>query len=407
MAVDSDNRVYVLASTDRAKQLVDVYRGNELDFSFAAYRAPKIEATREATLSIPLAGLDIALHAAGSKQLAIYHYLQSPQRLGGVEVRGGPAKVRVAWRKSPERFVGAYRVYAAADKDGPYARLVETKESEASFDVDPAKPLTHYRVAAQSRLDVEGDPSAAVEDLFRAAYRLYEGGKLDAALEGFERATKGAPDHPPNIEYLGRTLLALGRNEAALAQFQDLARRPGLETLGRRLEARALAASGDVLGARAVVERAVAAGHTDGATYELCADLSLRLSDAAGAVRCADTALEREPQNAQARAMRGEALIAFARATKLDAKQGTGWAGLAEAYLALKDETKARDALTHAAALPDAPLAVYRQLADLETRAGRHAAAFSSLERAVALAPADFELRLLQARSAAALERWD
>src|SRR5258706_14882989 len=186
MAVDSDNRVYVLASTDRAKQLVDVYRGNELDFSFAAYRAPKIEATREATLSIPLAGLDIALHDAGRKQLAIYHYLQSPQRLGGVEVRGGPAKVRVAWRKSPERFVGAYRVYAAADKDGPYARLVETKESEASFDVDPAKPLTHYRVAAQSRLDVEGDPSAAVEDLFRAAYRLYEGGKLDAALGGFE-----------------------------------------------------------------------------------------------------------------------------------------------------------------------------------------------------------------------------
>ena len=40
LAVDSDNRLYVLASTDRAKQLVDVYRGGELEFSFAAYRAP-------------------------------------------------------------------------------------------------------------------------------------------------------------------------------------------------------------------------------------------------------------------------------------------------------------------------------------------------------------------------------
>ena len=101
-----------------------------------------------------------------------------------------------------------------------------------------------------------------------------------------------------------------------------------------------------------------------------------------------------------------EAVIAFARATRLDAKQGAAWAGLAEGYLALKDEPKARDALAAAAALPDAPASVFRHLAELEARAGRHAAALQPYERAIALHPGDADLRLAYARSLAQLERW-
>jgi tetratricopeptide (TPR) repeat protein/DNA-binding beta-propeller fold protein YncE len=518
LAVDSDNRIYVLATTDRAKQLVDVYRGGELEFSFAAYRAPKVESSREATLSIPLGGYDIAIHDADKKQFAVYHFLQAPQRVGALAVRGGPKRVEVAWRKSAERFVSSYRIYAATERDGQYTRIAESKEADLSFEVDPLKAFTHYRVSAVTRLDVEGEPTAPVEDLFRAAFRLYEGGKYDAALTGFERAAKSAPEHPAHIEYLGRTLLALGKHEAALARFQDLARRPGFEVVGRQLEARALAAGGDILGARAVVERAIAAGNADTTTFTLCADFSLILADPAGAVKCADTALEREPTNPYARAMRGEALIklgtvdkglaeldaataaapgdaelwrrsarvhqglgknaealaryarvreiaprdaeallasaeihlalgeldpartialslvgspaqesrgqyvlgrialkqekadeaviAFARAGKLDAKNGPAWAGLAEAYLLLKDERKARDALAAAAALPDAGAAVYRQLAELEIKGGRPAQAVAPLERGVVLLPGDYQLRLALARTLAALDRW-
>ncbi len=518
LSVDSDGRLYVLASTERAKQVVDVYQGTDLEFSFAAFRAPQIEASREATLSIPLGGFDLALHDAGRKQVAIYHYLQSPQRVGGLEVLGEPARVKLTWRKSPERYVTGYRVYAAAERGGAYERLLETKETEASFPVDAAKPASHFRVSAYTRLDVEGESAIPVEDLFRAAHRQFEAKQYEAARAGFERAAKAAPGHAAHVEYLGRSLLALGRHDAALAQFQDLARRPGFEIPGRQLEARALSASGDLLAARAAIERSMAAGQADAATYTLCADLSLRLADPAGAVRCADAALAKDASDASARAMRGEALvrlgavdkgieeldaataaapadpglwrraarvlqhlgrhaealvryarvleilprdpdallasaeirlalgemdparsialslvgspaqesrgqyilgrialkqekpeeavIAFARATKLDARHGAAWAGLAEAYLALKDERKAREALASAAALPDATVAVFRQLADLEIRAGRHAAALAPLERAVAQLPGDADLRLAQARSFAALERW-
>ena len=87
---------------------------------FGAYqilRTNAIEASREATLSIPVAGYDLAVHDAGRKQLAIYQYLQSPQRVGGLEVLGEPAKIKLTWRKSPERYVTGYRVYAAPERD--------------------------------------------------------------------------------------------------------------------------------------------------------------------------------------------------------------------------------------------------------------------------------------------------
>jgi len=518
LAVDADNRLYVLASTERAKQVVDVYRGEELEFSFSAYRAPKVEASRQATLSIPLGGYDIALHDAERKQLAIYHFLQSPQRVAGVEVRGEPTRVRLGWKKSPERHVVSYFVYAGLQRDGAYERLAETKATEASFPIEPAKPFQWFKVSAKTSLDVEGEASAPVEDVFRPAYRDFEARQYDAALAAFERAVKASAGSAASVEYLGRTQLALGRHEAALAQFQELARRPGLEVAGRQLEARALAAGGDFLAARSAIERAVASGHADSATYTLCADLSLRLADPAGAVRCADNALQRDPASASARAMRGEALIrlgatdkgiaeldaataaapgdadlwrrsaramqglgrqrealtrytrvlelaprdpdallaaaeihlgldeldpartialslvgsttqesrgqyvlgrialkqnkpeeaviAFARATNLDPRQGAAWAGLAEGYLALNDDSKARDALTKAAALPDASVGVLRSLAELEIRGGRHPAAIAPLSRAVALAPNDAALRLTQARTLAAAERW-
>jgi len=517
MSVDAEGRIYVLASTERSRQMVDVYNRGELEFSFAAYRAPKLEVTREATLSVPLDGYDITLYEAGRKQLALYHYLQSPQAVAGVEVLGEPARVRVAWRKSPERYVAAYRVYGAAERSGPYQQLAQTKELQSSFEVG-AQPYTYFTVAALTRLEVEGEPSAPVEDLFRTAYRHFEQKQFEAALANFEHAARAGPSNAATIEYLGRSLLALGRHATAIGQFQTLGGRAGYEKQGLVLEAQALAASGDVLAARAVVERAIGARHADATTYTLCADLSLQLRDPAGAVRCADIALASDANNPQARAMRGEALvrlgtvdkgvaeldaanaaapndaelwrrsgrvllglnrspealqrftkllelqprdadallasaeihlgqgeldqartialslvgspvqesrgqyvigrialkqekaddavIAFARATRLDAKQGAAWAGLAEGYLALKDERKARDALASAAALPDAPPAVFRQLAEVEIRAGRHAAALPALEKAVALQPNDAELRLTQARTYAQVERW-
>ena len=41
MSVDAEGRIYVLAATERARQMVDVYHRGELEFSFSAYRAPR------------------------------------------------------------------------------------------------------------------------------------------------------------------------------------------------------------------------------------------------------------------------------------------------------------------------------------------------------------------------------
>jgi tetratricopeptide (TPR) repeat protein len=519
LAIDADDRLYVLAATEGSRQVVDVYRGREHEFRFSAYRAPGVEASGKATLSRAIDGDDLVLHDAERGRIALYQYLQTPGQVAGLEVRGEPARARLRWRKAADRFVASYRVYGAAAPAGPWERVLDTKTPEATLDAAAAARYGAYRVGAVTGYGIEGEGSAPAEDLFRAGYREYEAGRHEAALPLFERAAKAAPDHAAPVEFLGRSQLALGRHAAALTQFRELGKRPGHEIAGRRLEAHALLAAGDRLGARAAAERAIAANQADAGTYALCAQLSLELNDAMGAVRCVEAALAKDPGNARSRAMLGEAqvrlgavdkglaeleaataaspadaepwrrsarvlqglgrhrealarharvlqinpedadarlasaqlhlelgeldqarsialslagspaqeargqvllgrialklqkpeeaLLALARATQLDPTYGDAWGGLAEAYLALRDEAKAAEALHKAARLPGAGVGVYRQLAELETRAGKHAAALAALERAVSMAPGDAGLRLAQARTLASLERWN
>ncbi len=518
LSIDAENRLYVFASTELGKQFIEVFQGPTREFSFAAYRTPQIEPSKAATFSIPPASYAFTLHDAERKELATYQFLQPPPRVGGIGVLGEPTKVRLTWLKSPERFVSGYRVFASPERDGAYERLHETQTAEASLGAEAAGRFLFYKVTAYTNFGVEGEASAPVEDLFRGGFREYEAKRYEPAVAAFTRAAQAAPDHAAAVEYLGRSLLALGRYDAAVGQFQDLARRPGWEIVGRLLEAQAIAASGDTLGARSATERAIAANQANSEIYALCGELSLQLGDTAGAVTCLETALSRDPKNATARAILGEAfvrlgavdkgiaeldaacaaapgeiaiwrragrvlqslgrprdalerykralaiaprdtealiaaanthlalgefdqartialsmagspdeesigqyvlgriaitqgkheeaVISLARATRLNPKYGAAWAALADAYLGLKDERKAREALSKAAALPDAEAGVFKRLAELETRDGRHAQALAALERAVALAPADVDLRLAQARTLAALGRW-
>ena len=518
LGIDGEDRIYVFASTEKARQAVDVFQGNEHVFSFSAYRAPKIEPSKTAIMSVQKSGDDILLFDLAAREGSVYQLLQSPQEVGGVEVRGDPSKVRVSWRKSPERYVSAYRVYGAPGRDGPFERLLETKSTEAEFASEVAGRYLAYRVSAITRLAMEGDPSIVIDDRFRIGFRHFEGGRFDAAVTALTRAAQNAPDHASPVEYLGRSFLALGKHDAAIAQFQDLASRSGHETTGLRLQAQAIAATGDLLGARSVLERAIAAHHADVATYQLCGEVSLRLADPAGAVNCLEIALKREAKNGRLRALLGDAfvrlgavdkgigeleaaqashpsdpeiwrlagqvmerlgrhrealsryervlslqprdadallasanthlqladfdkarsialslvgspaqesrgqyligriaalrnspeesMVAFNRATRLDPMNSAAWVGLAETNLALKDENKAREALGKAAQLEGADINVFRLLADLEARNGKHAAALAALERAVALAPGDYNLRLAHARTLASLDRW-
>ena len=518
LSVDSENRLYVASATEQGKQRVDVFYGATGEFSFAAYRTPQIEPSGAVTFSAPAASYAFTLFDAERKELAVYHFLQPLPRVGGVVVFGEPDKVRLTWLKSTARYVAGYRIYAAPGRDGPYERVLETQAAEASLGADSARRFLFYEVGARSKFDIDGEPSVAVEDGFRLGYREFEAARYETALAAFTRAAQSSPDHAAAVEYVGRSQLAMGRYDAAVGNFQDLAKRPGWETVGRLLEAKAIAASGDMLGARSATERAIAADQANAETYTLCGDLGLQLGDAAGAVTCSEKALARDPKNAAARAILGEAyvrlgavdkglaeldracaaspsetanwlragrvllslgrprdalqrynkalavaprdtealiaaanthlalgefdqartialsmagspveesigqyvlgriaiaqgkneeaVIALARATQLNPKNGQAWAALADAHLALKDERKAREALARAAALPNAEANVFGRLADLETREGRHVQALAALERAVALAPADTNLRLAQARTLAALGRW-
>ncbi|HEY6240253.1 MAG TPA: tetratricopeptide repeat protein, partial [Burkholderiales bacterium] len=383
LSVDAENRLYVFAATDLGKQFVEVYQGTHREFSFAAYRTPQIEPSGAATFSIPPASYAFTLHDAERKEIATYHFLQPPPRVGGVEVRGEPAKVRITWLKSTERFVSGYLVDAAEERGGPYVRVIETKTPEVSLGAETTARFLFYRVGARSNFGVEGEPSAPAEDLFRGGYREFEAKRYETAVAAFTRAAQASSDHAAPVEYLGRSTLAMGRYDAAVSHFQDLAGRPGQEIVGRRLEARAMAASGDTLGARAAIERAIAANQADVQTYVLCGELSLQLGDAAGAVSCLETALSKEPGNVTARSLLGEAFVRLGAVDK----------GVAE--------------LDAACAANPSEIATWRRAGRVLQSLGRPRDALERYKRALAIAPRDSEALIAVANTYLALGEFD
>jgi tetratricopeptide (TPR) repeat protein/DNA-binding beta-propeller fold protein YncE len=383
LAVDSENRLYVASATEQGKQLVDVSFGGFGEFSFAAYRSPQVEPTAAVTFSAPPASYTFALYDADRKEFSVYQYLQALPRVGGVTVLGEPDKVRLTWLKSTARYVSGYRIYAGAEKDGPYERVLESQTSEASLPADAAGRFLYYRVGARSNFGIDGEPSAPVEDVFRTGYREFSAGRNDAALAAFTRAAQASPDHAAAVEYLGRTLLAMGRYDAAVGQFQDLSRRPGWETVGRLLEAKAIAASGDLLGARSAVERAIAADQANAETYALCGDLGLQLGDAAGAVTCVEKALARDPKNATARAILGEAFVRLGAVDK----------GIAE--------------LDKACAASPADVGIWLRTGGVFLSLGRPREALERYNKALAIAPRNTEALIAAANTYLALGDFD
>jgi tetratricopeptide (TPR) repeat protein len=226
-----------------------------------------------------------------------------------------------------------------------------------------------------------GDPSNPHARALRgeALVRL---GTVEKGVAELDAANAAAPADVELWRRSGRVLQGLGRDKEALQRYSRL-----LELAPR--DADALLAAAEIH---------LALNELDPARTVALSLIGSPAQESRGQYILGRIALKQEKPE--------EAVIAFARATRLDPKQGAAWAGLAEGYLALKDERKARDALAAAAALPDAPVSVFRSLAELEARAGRHAAALQPFERAIALQPGEADLRLAYARSLAQLERW-
>ena len=207
-------------------------------------------------------------------------------------------------------------------------------DAVAAVRLDPRNPLAMCEIAEAHQ--AAGDATAAASAWADAAQELLDRGELEAAEELARRATSAEPSFAPAHVVLGRVLLAQGRMLGAVAVLERAVALDGSVEASLVL-GQALLQQQQFEPALDVVERALAADES-APVLALKGTILAALGRNREALAALDTALEADPRNGDACTERGmvletlgrdeEALAAFQQAVQLAPDRPEAYAGL-------------------------------------------------------------------------------
>lgn len=384
MALDQDDNLYVLASTASNRQTVHIYEREKMVFSFGSFSKGPTGFSGPTALTVPASKkTTVSVYDKERQTLRQFEYLQVPGKVAGLVVSGGVGKTALRWQASTDSFVDRYAAYGSAGENGPYTRLSDVVDNTATIRHAEGERYVYYRVAAVSGFGVEGPVSQRAPDLFQTSYGLYQKKKYAEAAKLFAGMYQKNPQHGEALEYLGLSLIGQKKYDEATRRFAELARIPGFEVTAGNREAESLFGSQQFISARAAVDRAIAAGRGDAATYLWCGKIALKLGDYAGAVDCLEESLKLDPSATSTHFLLGQAYLKFGAVDK----------GLAQIEQAGK-------------MAPDDP-AVWVQAGLAYQGLGRHKDALASFDKALALDRLAGDARLGAAQSHIRLQEYD
>lgn len=311
IAVDDDNNLYVLAAIAGNKSTIQVYSGPNKVISMGASGKQASAMQAPGRLSIaPGLKTVVSVYDNEKKALLNYKYMQLPARLGGLDVVGSTRETRLSWKKVPGSYVSRYKIYGARDKTAEFKYLADVAGTEAIIKHESAvADNLYYRVSAVSGFSVEGEPSNVREDDFQIGYAHYRSKNYDKAEAVFAQSYQHDSSHGEALKYLGLSAMELGKVEAAVGYFRELALLPGYAAEGLNYQISALVAAKDYVAAKAVVDKVIADNTASVDTIVYCGELSLIMGDAIGAVTCLEQALAKDKDNARAHFFMGKAYI--------------------------------------------------------------------------------------------------
>jgi len=381
LAIDGQDRLYVLAASAENDYTVRIFQGLQQRFSFASASEFAPGFKQASNLSLYASEkTEIGLYDRGRGRLLHFTYRQVPDKVVGLKIRGQKKGSYLSWSPALNHFTDHYRVYAAEKDSGPFRLLHEVDENHSYIEHTDSGEL-YYRVSAVSDYGREGALSSGGEDLFRAGYRAYQLHNYSQAVALFSHVQLFYENDPQTLMLLGKSLLALGRNEEAQLYFSLLAELDEHRTEGLRLALEALYQGQHDLRAKRVVERLIALKVADELTYLRCAQISLRLNDAIGAVNCLESLLVKQKNHAEAHFLLGQA------------------------YLKLGLQKKALAALAKAVKLDRSDSSIRYRAALILQKLGKHRRAVIYLQEAKALADQENDILMALAESYLALKK--
>lgn len=310
IAIDQDNNLYVLCSTENNKYTVQVYNGPKKIMSFASQH--ETDAGMEDPRNISVAKSKrtlVGVYDEEKKKMLNFSYLQVPAKVGGVKIVGSVKNTKIDWVATPGTFVKGYNVFAAKEKEGPYSFVTQVRENRVTIEHSENSDYVFYKINAFSGLGSQGKFSRVEEDVFINAYNFFVEKDFVKSVEVFKSSLTKNVEQPEALKYIGMGLMEINNLDAAIHAFREMSNFSGYEVEGLNLQIKALVAAGDYIAAKAIIDKVIENKTAADDTFIYCGELSLKLGDPIGAVSCLEEALIRNNNSIEAHFLMGDAYV--------------------------------------------------------------------------------------------------
>jgi tetratricopeptide (TPR) repeat protein len=447
LSVDGSDQLYVLAKHKDGGLYVHVLRGMSERFRFRVGSDSDVEGFS----IIPAADSLLSIYDKHKSTFRQFQYQQVPSRVINLRTTAGADGVSFTWLRSVEPYVNRYVVQAAATREGPFTNIASTPGSQLDVRL-VKKRYRYFRISAVARSGITGYPSQIIDNLFEPAYADYIQKDYVSAIEKLRDLSQTEPENAAALEYLGRSLVAIGHYNQALTILRQLQTQDDQSPVASILQAEALYGAGRFSEANEILGEKKNGVRVSAERSLVCARIKLALNDTKGAQGCLRKLMATQPGNIEARflalnaydphrervAIRsqlqwlsneasknrnvetmvslanyfldhgkfGDAEKWFQRALKIEPARTDIHAGLVRVAMEQKHFSKARSIALSMIGNPDQQVEGYRLLGNVAFEQGRPGEAVLSYRKAASLEPSNMDVQFGLARAFRALKNY-
>ena len=296
LSVDGNGQLYVLAKQRDGGLYVHVLRGRSERFRF------RVGSDFDAAgfTVIPAADSLLSIYDKRKTIFRQFQFQQVPTTVINIRTTARTDGIAFTWLRSVEPYVNRYIVEAAITREGPFTEVASTAGNQLDLRM-VKKRYRYFRTSAVARSGITGYPSQIIDNHFEPAYEDYLQRDYAAAIEKLRSLSLAEPENAAALEYLGRSLIAIGHYKRALLVLRQLRMLDDQKTVANTLLAEALYGAGRYHEANETLGEIKSGARIAAERSLVCAKIKLALNDKKGALGCLKNLMTTQPGNIDAR----------------------------------------------------------------------------------------------------------
>ncbi|MBL7003470.1 MAG: tetratricopeptide repeat protein [Gammaproteobacteria bacterium] len=311
--VDEQGRLYVFAETDANPFSISVWGNNNVLMRVGSEEGNGIQHSFHDPSNMSVLSTtknSILVNDTETKQLQIYDYQEIPLPAFGLKVEGNKNQVKLKWASAASKLKVVYEIEGSDSETGDFTKVATSDTLDKVFDASEVSNFLWFRVISVSGHGLKAQASKPKQNAYQEVAKLYQAKQYDTVIK---KATKLLSLFPKNADLIylrAKSLFITKEYRDSIAAFQPLTAVAKYKHEALKTQVQAYFDLEEYLDAKALIDEVLATGTSDVQPYLICTELSLVLSDAIGAVTCAEDGLEKNVNHTKLRFLLGKAYIA-------------------------------------------------------------------------------------------------